>query len=445
MVSEVLSWLCDTDPLLDSTVQERARELFLDTLGCALAGMAKTEVVRLRDAFHAGSHCAQAATSGSLPVELGAADGAFLIGVAACWDEACEGLARAHGRPGLHAFATALALGLARSASLADVLRALVRGFEIGGRLGERLRIPVGMHVDGTWGTFASVTAAGSLLGASPARLMAAIEMAACQMPWSMYLPVAQGSSARNLYVGEACSRGIRLAEAAAAGVQAVHGALDLYDERVLESIGRGASVAPAGEWLITQGYLKPYAAVRHVHYGVAAALELRDSLGGDTTTIERIVLEVYPEAIKYCGNRAPSTPIQAQFSLSYGVACALFTGDLGPEAYTEDTMSNLEVRRLESAVELVASGSDDNRRARMVVHRRHGIDAASEAAMPTQLESVAERVLGDAEAPFAGSAVSDKFLRYVIPVCGEAWASKVASSVLHGELEQPLGALLES
>ena len=32
------------------------------------------------------------------------------------------------------AFATALALGLARSASFADVLRALVRGFEIGGR-----------------------------------------------------------------------------------------------------------------------------------------------------------------------------------------------------------------------------------------------------------------------------------------------------------------------
>ncbi|CAN0440759.1 unnamed protein product [Laminaria digitata] len=32
--------------------------------------------------------------------------------IAACWDEACEGLALAHGRPGLHAVPAAVALAL---------------------------------------------------------------------------------------------------------------------------------------------------------------------------------------------------------------------------------------------------------------------------------------------------------------------------------------------
>ena len=71
-----------------------------------------------------------------------------------CWDEACEGLARAHGRPGLHAIPPALALGIANRETLREVLTGAVRGYEMAARLGERMRIQPGMHVDGTWGTF---------------------------------------------------------------------------------------------------------------------------------------------------------------------------------------------------------------------------------------------------------------------------------------------------
>ncbi len=50
------------------------------------------------------------------PLSLG--DAAYVAGLVACWDEACEGLPRAHGCPGLHAFGPVLALGLGRGASL---------------------------------------------------------------------------------------------------------------------------------------------------------------------------------------------------------------------------------------------------------------------------------------------------------------------------------------
>jgi 2-methylcitrate dehydratase PrpD len=38
---DVLAWLFEFDPLGDQAVETRARQLFLDTLGCMIAGMAQ--------------------------------------------------------------------------------------------------------------------------------------------------------------------------------------------------------------------------------------------------------------------------------------------------------------------------------------------------------------------------------------------------------------------
>ena len=114
---DVLAWLFESDPLGDQAVETRARQLFLDTLGCMIAGMAKPSPVAL--------------TGVSGLFSVGA--GAYLAGLAACWDEACEGLPRAHGRPGLHFFAAALPLVLQRNATLGETLTALVAGYEVAG------------------------------------------------------------------------------------------------------------------------------------------------------------------------------------------------------------------------------------------------------------------------------------------------------------------------
>jgi 2-methylcitrate dehydratase PrpD len=43
----VLDWLFGADLLAGEAVERRARELFLDTLGCMVAGLAATEVAAL--------------------------------------------------------------------------------------------------------------------------------------------------------------------------------------------------------------------------------------------------------------------------------------------------------------------------------------------------------------------------------------------------------------
>jgi len=347
-LAEALDWAWSAP--VPARVEARARELVLDTLGCALAASAKPPLRVL-----AGQLSASDPGSARVPgfdASMSAGGAALLFAAAACWDEACEGLARAHGRPGVPVLAACLGLGQVRAATFGQVLDALEAGYEIGGRLGEALRIAPGMHVDGAWSSLGAAAAAVRLCGGSAPQALEAVRIAACQLPYSLYRPVAQGSEARNTYLGHSAQLGLLAANAALSGVRGPEGVLDEVASRPLIA----GTVAPPGEWLVLQGYFKRYAAVRHVHYGVAAALALRPRLAGRLDRVERLRLSVYAEALTYCANRAPSLPIQAQFSLAYGVARALVAGDLAPDAYSPAALSDPAVRALERKIELSES-----------------------------------------------------------------------------------------
>lgn len=308
----VIDWLWRT-PETTPAVEAVARELLLDTLGCAIAGTAEPEIAALAQGY--ARHEPGGLRLPGIGPGLSAMAFTQVLAAAACWHEACEGLAVAHGRPGLHAVAAVLAPALTGRFKLSTVLAAIVAGYEVGGRLGTVCRIRPGMHVDGTWGSFAAATAVARLRGLSQDHVIAALDHAACHMPFSLYWPITQGSTARNAYVGHAAMHGGAAVAAAAAGMGGPPGSIDAWAR-----IALGAPELPAmqdpGAWLILDGYLKPYPAVRHVHYGIVAA-EAWHATSQDPTTIEAVTLHIYQEALTYCGNRAPQTAIQAQFSLA--------------------------------------------------------------------------------------------------------------------------------
>ncbi|MGH8766423.1 MAG: MmgE/PrpD family protein, partial [Burkholderiales bacterium] len=136
---EVLAWLFRTP--LPATVDAKARLLIMDTLGCVLAARRHHEVVALQRNL-------EAADPGSVSAS------AALFAAAACWDEACEGLARAHGRPGLTVLAACQALARRHALSYGELIAAYVTGYEVSGRFGESMRVGPGMHVDGAWPAF---------------------------------------------------------------------------------------------------------------------------------------------------------------------------------------------------------------------------------------------------------------------------------------------------
>jgi 2-methylcitrate dehydratase PrpD len=426
----LLAALWDTPPAPE--VAERARLLLLDTLGCAIAGAG--EVAPLVHATMAGRIGTLALPGFAAALDLPAA--ASLLATAACWDEACEGLARAHGRPGLHTAPVALALGLARGATLGDALAALVAGYEVAGRLGEVLRIRPGMHVDGTFGVYGAAVAAARLRGLGPEATLDAIRTAACTASASLYLPIRRGSVTRNLYVGQAAERGLAAAAAVAAGLLPPDDALEESARVALGLDPAALRLAEPGLSLILEGYLKPYAAVRHAHYPAAAAIAWHATPGADPARLVAVTVETYSEAIAYAGNRAPAAPITAQFSLSWATAHALRHGDLGPGATRGAALADAATRALEQRVVLLPDPVRDaagRRGATLGLRRDDG-----------QEQRIAvDRVPGDPDRPMTDTETVGKFLAYAGPAIGAAEASRLAEAVVHAAAGTPLRAIL--
>ncbi len=344
-------WLWSAAEQLPEAVTARAQRLWLDTASCAWAGLRADEMARwlsLQAASDAGTVSLPGQT-----VQLGGSAAACTFAMAACWDEACEGLARAHGRPGVPIVA-ALWTQIARHRpSWQRVWQATAFAYEVTARLGERLRIHPGMHVDGVWGAFGAAVAVVHLQGGTWAQAMAALEACAIQLPYSLYRPVREGANSRNLYLGHSAWLGLQAAQAVAAGFCTPEGAIDDFAGLALREPGGWSE---PGTWLSLDSYWKPYAAVRHVHYGAQAAHTLRSPLNlasGDTGMVKALTLRVYAEALQYCPNRAPNTVLAAQFSLSFGVAAMLRFGDLSPAEFRPPRFHDPEVRRLERLIHI--------------------------------------------------------------------------------------------
>lgn len=418
----VLQWLHSTDLSDHPHVLQHARHLVLDTLGCAIAGHRASEVHQFEQhaaladpgTFYFSQQTHQGVTQ---------ANAAMLMAMAICWDEACEGHAGAHGRPGVAAMAALLPLS--SKLTYGQFLKSLVMGYEVGARYGASLRINKGMHVDGNWPALGAAAAVAHAMGLSPAQIAQAVQVAACQMPMSLYLPISTGATSRNTYLGHAAQLGQSAALAVASGITAPANAAETYS-----LVGMGKEALPFDtrqEFQILQAYFKPYAAVRHVHYGALAANTLREAI--DLQQIQKITLQVYEEATIYCGNRAPQTPLQAQFSLSFGVAAMLRWGRLDPWVYREPQFQDASLRHLESLVEIGIEPNwthQQRRAARLRIECQDGSLHVQEI----------NAVLGDVDMPFTEEALLAKFMSYGEGSLSPTEAAQWAHQLLTGSLD---------
>ncbi|MGG5817845.1 MmgE/PrpD family protein [Falsiroseomonas sp. HW251] len=403
----VIAW---ASPGPSGEAGRKARLILLDSLGCALAGLRHPRVAafsRAMEAMFPGD-----VTLAGARLAPGAA--AAVLATATCWDEANEGLARAHGRPALPVAPMAL-VARARGADAGDAVAAFALGYEVAARAGEAWRIRPGMHVDGSWHSLGAAACAARLMGLDDEGIARAVRLVSCQVPFAIYAPIAAGMDGRNSYPAHAALLGAMAAAAAAAGMDAPeHGFLEA--RRIALGL-EAENVAPPGTWLLVEAYLKPYAGVRHAHYAAAAAIALRGRVPRDPA---EIVLSTYAEALRYAGNRAPRAAISAQFSLSWAVAAALVQGDLGPAAYTDDALSDPHLRALEARIELTEDAA-------LTAAGRRG------ATLTVDGESVTiTGVTGDPDRPMSEAEAIAKFARFACPTLGESGVARAIAALLH-------------
>lgn len=408
-------------PAPGSVAAGRARLLLADSLGCMIAGLGHARPRAFGGALAAtmpGTLMLPGVTAG-----LSQAGSAALLGAAMCWDEANEGLAIAHGRPGLAVAPLCIAALADGRATLGDALAAFALGYEVAGRAGLAWRIRPGMHVDGSWHALGAAAAAMRLMGGDAAAAGRAVRLAGCQIPFSMYAPITAGMDGRNTYPGHAVLLGTLAAAGAMAGMDAP---ADGFAEARRSALGLDAPPPelPPGTWLLAEAYIKPFAGVRHAHYAAAAALGLRGLVAERLPAIEAITLSTYAEALRYAGNRAPAEAITAQFSLSWAVAATLLQGDLGPSAYTAEALADPLLRGLEARVTLAEDAS-------LTAAGRRGAGLSVRLADGTEHKARGDTVPGDTALPMTEDAVRAKFLRFATPVLGAAEAALALSAIL--------------
>jgi 2-methylcitrate dehydratase PrpD len=243
--------------------------------------------------------------------------------------------ARLH--PGTVTIAAALSSAEHRSSTGTELLDAIVRGYEAMIRLGEAVgpRHYEHWHTTSTCGPFGSAAAAISLTGSSepPTRdLYTAALGNAGSLLSGLWQTREERTPTKLLHAGHAAMTGMMASDLALAGMagpreilEGVHGFfVAACPDPDRSAIGRPGTTP----WKISTTSLKPWPGCRHVHPAISAALALRDRLGSfDPSTVEKIELNTYRDALVFADRPQPGSRAEAMFSLQHAVATALVAG----------------------------------------------------------------------------------------------------------------------
>jgi 2-methylcitrate dehydratase PrpD len=146
--------------------------------------------------------------------------------------------------------------------------------------------------------------------------------------------------------------------------------------------------------------------------------------------------LAVYPEAITYCGNRAPKTPIMGQFSLSYTLAYSLLHGDLTPDAYEDAALGDPALQALEARIILIpdeALGANGKRGCRLTVEAGGGESWSQDV----------DSAPGDASGPLTDAQLADKVRTFCTGRVPAHRTERLIQDLLEGSPDQPVRGLI--
>jgi len=248
--------------------------------------------------------------------------------------------------PGAPVIPSALAAGEMAGASGADVLAAIIAGYDVTCRVA--LALPAGEHYDrgfhptATCGAFGAAAAAGRVFGLDADGIGGALGTVLSQCAGSLQF-LANGAWTKRFQVGWAAANGLVAAtlvregfKGAAEALEGRHGFLRAYApnpilERATQDLGR------VFELMATA--VKPYPSCRYGHAGIDAALGLRSGHDLKPDEVEAVTLGLPKAGIMLIGEPAekkadPRNVVDGQFSGPFVIASALATGRMAWDSY---------------------------------------------------------------------------------------------------------------
>ena len=342
-----------------------ARSLLLDHLGVAANG-ATTDSGRAMQTF------AVSTAEGSAPI-VGTSltadplHAAMANAVAAHSIEYDDVHNSASSHPGVAVIPAAIAAAQIADADAQRFLLGLVAGYEVMCRVG-RAANPTAhyrrhFHPTGTTGHFGAAAAAASIFGLGVDRTVSALGIAGTMAAGAMQF-LLDGAWTKRLHPAQAARNGVEAALMAQHGFKGTEdgiggerGFLAGYsDDPNPKEILAGWGDRPLE---VQNTSIKAHTCCRYKQGPIDALLAIRSahSLGGGDIAGVRIGLLSVAEDIVWQpteAKRRPSTVVDAQFSLPYGVAVALADGRASLAQYDGTRFDDPEIHRLMDATERV-------------------------------------------------------------------------------------------
>ena len=342
---------------LPDDVRALARQCVLDYVACTLAGSKEdlTGILLAEMEEAGGSPLATVIGHGArLPV----LSAALVNGAASHALDFDDVNLSMTGHPSVVLLSALLALAEERGSSGRDVLTAFVAGYELQCRLGLLLAPGhynvLGFHATGTLGSFGAAAACAHLLQLDAGQFATALGIAGTQAAGlkSMF-----GTMCKPLHAGKAAYHGLLAARLARRGftsrpdvVECPQGFARTHspDFHPAEALGD-----PPGGFHIRNNLFKYHAACYMTHAPIEAARKLREQHGLTPGDIAQIRLRLDETCDRVCNIPAPTTGLEAKFSLRLTTAMALAgvdTGGLG--SYSEETAADPTLIALRDKVE---------------------------------------------------------------------------------------------
>jgi 2-methylcitrate dehydratase PrpD len=398
---------------LPAEVRAHAALVVTDTIGAILGGSVEPEVARL----HAGAQRPAGPATLLAPGfrRVGAWWAVVANGTAGTMLELDEGNRFARGHPAIHVVPAALAEAERVGASGADLVTAVVLGYDVAARLGAAAPVRPAMHMHGVHGTVGAAAATARLRGLDASGVAGALAVAAGLTLATSWRTALEGATVRNAYAGVAGGSGWLAVDLAKAGFTGL-------DDMLAETFGRisgtglDASAVLDGlgvRFEVMRNYFKRHACCRHNHGALDALDEMLAERALDVAAIERIRVETYAGAATMA-ERAPRGSLGAKFSLPYALAARLILGETGPDAFREPALSDPRVRALAARVDVV---EDPALTGRFPAARpaRVEVRLAGGATHSRQVDTAG----GDFDRPYSRTLLRDKFVLLTSPVLG--------------------------
>lgn len=395
---------------LNSVQQTACRARLLDYIGCTLAGagLLQTQHQRYLDV---SKETSGSAVVFGMPDRSSAETAALLNGMSAHVAELDDGDRFGMVHPGAPVISAVLATVQTRGLNFDDVIRGIYVGYEACVLLARILQPhlkDLGYHATGTCGTLGAAIGVASACRFDASQFKTALSAATTST--SGILKVIRGASQLKPFnAGQAALKGVVAAKIAETGLlgptdvmEDSQGFFSLMTQHSDLRLNANLKALDA----VQQVYTKPYAACRHCHGPIEAALQLRQHKSFSIQDIAAIRVTTHRYAVYLHDHTDIENSHSAKMSVPYSVAVALVSGIAGLQAFEAPWLEHDDVKRLTRCTTLFADEAltaqvPDKRVAILEIETRAGTRHTAQVDLPK----------GEPENPINPDELLEKFL----------------------------------